>query len=180
MSHPLSRPSRPPQPNRNRHQKQHQPTGLQPAGSRSGALQPLAKVLQHPARLLRLLKRGPRPHPRPPRVPAYGAGRFIADSSPPGRVRGRWGRRGRAHLLPPASPLASSYGPSAPSQDLPKRARCSAPPPPPPPLWTSRRRTRRGHHWRGAVAATDPASVDADHDNGIAAVPNQGGGRWQG
>src|SRR3712207_8357978 len=62
---------------------------------------------------------------------------FRSRIHPPGRVRGRWGRRGRAHLLPPASPLTSSYGPSAPSQDLLKRARCSAPPPPP--LWPSSR-----------------------------------------
>src|SRR3712207_9093984 len=76
---------------------------------------------------------------------------FRSRIHPPGRVRGWWGRRGRAHLLPPASPLTSSYGPSAPSQDLLKRARCSAPPPPP--LWPSSRRTRRGCPWRRTLSS---------------------------
>jgi hypothetical protein len=44
-------------------------------------------------------------------------------------------------------------------------------------LWSNPSGT--GHVGK-AVVATDPASVNADQDNGIAAFPNQGGGRWQG
>src|ERR687895_585319 len=44
-------------------------------------------------------------------------------------------------------------------------------------LWSNPSGT--GHVGK-AVVATDAGSVDADQDNRRAAVPNQGGGRWQG